>query len=211
MAWGHRWRAPDQGLRPGRHIGVGIDCGVGGLLDEIDRWTPRRRRHRPSRGPPRPDPTWCDRVPGERSSQRGPEVDDRVVDRVLGRPQGRYGAVDLRGVRAIAQRVVANPVGLEVRYSTTSGAQYTSASANTEEPQDVIEVLVRQHDMGNRVSRNPADVASIAAASTSVVPVSMSTAPVRPRTSPIVTSQKGQRQRCTRRRTAARSAAQPGT
>src|ERR1700677_245784 len=38
---------------------------------------------------------------------------------------------------------------------------------------------------------------SIAAASASVVPVSTSSAPVRPRTSPMVTSQNGSRQRCT--------------
>ena len=87
-----------------------------------------------------------------------PEVDDGAVDPVPRRAQGRDGPVDLGGVRAVAQRVGAKLVGLRRQVlGNLRGAVHVGLGEHGG-TQDVIEVLVRKHDMRDRTARDPAGV-----------------------------------------------------
>jgi hypothetical protein len=98
-----------KGVRPRRHVRVGIDRRVAGFLDEVttenhDPLAVITRHHYDQIRVGVAAPQMCDR------QLAIPEVDDGVVDGVLGRPQRRDRAVDLTGVGPVAQRVVAKLV-----------------------------------------------------------------------------------------------------
>src|SRR6201999_2101232 len=87
-----------------------------------------------------------------------PQVDDCVVDGVLGRPQGGDRMVDLSGVCPITQRIVAKlrDIGCEVVQNFWC-TEYLSI-CKSPGAQHVIEVLVGQHHMRHAASGNHAYV-----------------------------------------------------
>lgn len=97
---------------PGRQVRIGVDTGVAGLLDKITGEDHGRavfvvwgRRHHDQ---------VCGGVAAARVGDRHDatsEIDDGVTDPALRWPQGRDRAVDLPGVRAVAQGVAAQVVG----------------------------------------------------------------------------------------------------
>ena len=87
-----------------------------------------------------------------------PQVDDCVVDGVLGRPQCGDRVVDLSGVGSVTQRIVAklSNIGCEVVQNFRC-TEYLSICESSG-AQHMIEVLVGQHHMRHSAPGNQAHV-----------------------------------------------------
>jgi hypothetical protein len=98
-------KQPVKRVRPRRHIGVGIDRGVAGFLDEIT-----TEDHEPLAVITRHhyDEIRVSVAASQMSDRhvKVTEVDDRVVNGMLRRPKGRDRAVDLIDVGTVTQGVV---------------------------------------------------------------------------------------------------------
>ncbi len=151
---------PVKGSGPGREIGIGVDRGVRGLLDEITGEHHQRGVFIVGRGY---DHDQVRR--GVATARVGDgcgavaEIDGVFVRSAPRRAQGRDGAVDFRGVGPVMQRVVANLVGGRRQVFDHLGRAVDVGFGELRGSQDVVEVLVRQHNMGDRT---PGDLPRVA-------------------------------------------------
>jgi len=137
-------KQPIQRVWPRRHIRIDIDRRVAGFLDEItsedhDPLAVITRHHYDEIRIGVAAPRVCDWHPAVS------EVDDSVVDRVSGRPQGRDRAVDLAGIGTVIQRVGAELVGGRREVVKNLWRAVDVSLSEKSGTQNMIEVLVGQH------------------------------------------------------------------
>src|ERR1700754_1583834 len=146
-----------EGVRPRRHIGIGIDGRVAGFLDKVtgEDYGPLSGGtwHRDDEigvgvAVPRP----CD------GHLAVPEVDECVGDGVLGHPQCGDRMVNLGGVRSVTHRVIAQLSKIDCEVVQNFWCTEYLSTCKSPGAQHVIEVLVGQHQMRHAAPGNQAHI-----------------------------------------------------
>ena len=192
----HRFRStrvehPIKRRRPGLQVRVPVEGGIAGLLDEVAAENDR------SLGV-HDDDQVVTSVPGTWMADRrsdAAEIDVCSADRIVGRPKRRNSVRHLGGIGPVTDRL-----GTQMFTSIRNGRRDIRCAVHGRAPksrraENVVEMVVRQHDIADFTVGDVRDVGLDRAASVNVVPVSISSMPVAPCTRPIVTSRNGRRQR----------------
>lgn len=123
------------------------------------------------------------------------EVDDGIGNRMLRASQRRNRAIDLRRIRPVAERVLTQVIGRRRQIVDNLRCAVDLGVAKPAGTQDVIKVLVCQHDMCHSTISDLAHVRLDGRRLDEGGAAVYQQRPARPHTSPTVTSQNASRQR----------------